>query len=154
MSTLSYAQGKADKDWGEKLAEGVYIMNRKRKPAVDNSQLLLGRGDIRLYPDEIKRLQDVRQKLAETNRELEECLVEDPDEEEYRVAIRENVDVMASMAKQIKDMEDELVAKGYGSLVDRPAERPANMHLLQEDQEFEQAAGEAADENEPDTIVL
>eukprot|EP00755_Sulcionema_specki_P005936 Sspe_Gene.34149::Locus_16611_Transcript_1_1_Confidence_1.000_Length_369::g.34149::m.34149 len=79
-------------EWGEKLAEGIYIINRKKKtlPPEVGSEV----HDPALIPDEIKRIQNNLAMLEKSNKELAEALKDDPSEEEYGIAIRENELIM------------------------------------------------------------
>eukprot|EP00754_Rhynchopus_humris_P012559 Rhum_TRINITY_DN14297_c11_g3::Rhum_TRINITY_DN14297_c11_g3_i1::g.78718::m.78718 len=144
-SSLAWAAPKKEADGGEKLAEGIYIYNRKKRP-VDETKLLLGRGDVRLYPDEIKRLRGCIDNLNSSNRTLEDARSEDPEEVEYSLALRENVEIIAGMEKQIADLEAELIAKGFRNLVE-PKEK-CTQHLLSmaddDDEEEEVKAAAAA----------
>ena len=61
-------------------------------------------------------------------RTLEEAQGVDPEEVEYTLALRENVEIIAGMEKQIADLEAELIAKGFRNLVE-PKEK-CTQHLL------------------------
>ncbi|KAJ9454047.1 hypothetical protein DIPPA_63363 [Diplonema papillatum] len=131
MTLLQTSGNREVGEWGEKLAEGIYIINRKKRPT-DPSALLLNRGDVLLFPDEIKRLQKSLDLLKDTNRQLSELLHDDPDEVEYSLAVRENTEIMESMQKQMKDMEDELIKRGFASLIDSNRDTVCTQHILDE----------------------
>ena len=64
---LKESSDEVDADWGEKLAEGIYILNRKKKTPNPEDTLIMYGSDYRLYPDQIKKLRESIQLLVKTN---------------------------------------------------------------------------------------
>ena len=84
---------------------------------------------------------------------LRQGLESDPEEVEYSLAIRENLEIEKGMEGQIKDMEDELRAKGFASMIETP--EPCTQHLLNDDDDDDDdddtpaaAAAAAPEDNE------
>eukprot|EP00670_Eutreptiella_braarudii_P017712 CAMPEP_0174362868 /NCGR_PEP_ID=MMETSP0811_2-20130205/66570_1 /TAXON_ID=73025 ORGANISM="Eutreptiella gymnastica-like, Strain CCMP1594" /NCGR_SAMPLE_ID=MMETSP0811_2 /ASSEMBLY_ACC=CAM_ASM_000667 /LENGTH=120 /DNA_ID=CAMNT_0015501037 /DNA_START=12 /DNA_END=370 /DNA_ORIENTATION=- len=90
-------------DWGSEVHDGIYMRDNRPNgmgPHTYNREL-----DPRLIPDEIKRLQRVIEKLEESNAELQAALQEDPTEQEFKIAVEENLVVIARTKCKIRELE-------------------------------------------------
>eukprot|EP01062_Namystynia_karyoxenos_P056489 TRINITY_DN47458_c0_g1_i1.p1 TRINITY_DN47458_c0_g1~~TRINITY_DN47458_c0_g1_i1.p1 ORF type:complete len:199 (+),score=62.72 TRINITY_DN47458_c0_g1_i1:84-599(+) len=105
----------ANDGWGERIADGIYMINRHKPRALPEG--VAGPRDPTRIPDEIKRLRNVVAHLERSNGELRAALAEEPDEEIYREAISDNQASLALRRADIERLEQELRDLGYGRLV-------------------------------------
>eukprot|EP01060_Flectonema_neradi_P030155 TRINITY_DN430_c4_g1_i1.p1 TRINITY_DN430_c4_g1~~TRINITY_DN430_c4_g1_i1.p1 ORF type:complete len:180 (+),score=48.14 TRINITY_DN430_c4_g1_i1:57-542(+) len=159
---LKESSDEVDADWGEKLAEGIYILNRKKKATPPEDTLMMYGNDYRLYPDQIKKLRENISLLLKTNTELQTELTKDPEEVEYSLAIRENKEVIKRFESDIEKMENDLISRGYAGMVDKidpvNVSKKCTMHLLEDEEEYPEIAADQKEseeaEEEPQELVL
>eukprot|EP00667_Euglena_gracilis_P029758 EG_transcript_39948 len=105
---MSSHQLPSDTGWGVEVSPSIFMRDNRGEPAVNAGHRQM---DPRLIPDEIKRLRRVIEKLEESNGELHEALKEDPGEREYRLAIEENILVIARTKETIQFLEKRVPCK-------------------------------------------